>query len=149
MPRRRSVLFALVVLAACLPLAGCGSIQQAQQAAQTQQTMNQLKMLGLAYISHIDANMRGPANWTELKQAGGNAPELAALETAGCVVVWDKHFRDAATTGASGFIVAYLPDVPQSGGHAVMLDGSVRQFTAEEFKATLDAQNAAAATPAP
>jgi hypothetical protein len=140
-----------LALSCALFSTGCigDAIQEARVAAQRAQTMNSLKILGLGYINFIDTNMRGPNDWSEVKQFTGTGPEIQALESAGCIVNWGKTFKDA-TAGTSQFVIAYLPDAPTAGGPVLMLDGSVQQLTAEEFNALLGAQNApAAGTPAP
>lgn len=105
---------------------------QGKDPAEVQRHMGRLRSMGVAYQSFINSNNRGPTSWEELKAAGGGAA-LDELQAAGCVVVWSKTFREA-TNGTSQTMIAHLPDVPQQGGHALMLDGSVKLLTAEDFK---------------
>ena len=116
--------------------------QQTQAAAEWERDYKRLKVLGMAYQRHIDTTGKGPANWQELKQTGGNDPALASLEADGCVVVWGKTFRDAAQ-GTAEYVIAYLPIAEEKGGAVARLDGSVANLTAGELTERMAAQGLA------
>ncbi|MBI1904216.1 MAG: hypothetical protein HYS13_24235 [Planctomycetia bacterium] len=116
--------------------------QQTQAAADWERDFPRLKTLGMAYQRHIDSAGKGPANWQELKQTGGNDPALASLEADGCVVVWGKSFRDASQ-GTAEYVIAYLPSAEEKGGAVVKLDGSVANMTAGELAEKMAAQGLA------
>lgn len=110
-------------------------IDQAGVAAQWEQDYKRLKALGTAYIGVIMSRGNGPAGWQDLPQT----PDFAALQQAGCVVQWSKHFRDAKN-GTSQFALAYLPDAPEKGGAVLLMDGAVSRLSAQEVKDLLAAQ---------
>lgn len=132
----------LVTLFAVSLLAGCGAMEQARTAAQRQNMSNNLKMLGLAYHSCHDANMKGPSGWDEAQQFGLPAESRQALEAAGYTVVWGLKIREAKQ-GTSNTIIAHQPNAATEGGQVLLLDGSTQQLTAAEVSEKL----AAAAMP--
>jgi hypothetical protein len=129
----------VVGLLAALTFAGCDAVQQVQQASQQQQMMNNLKQLGLAYHQCHDAMQRGPQSWIEAEQNGLPAQNSAELQNRGYVVHWGVKFKDVLG-GTSNFIAAYPSDAATAGGAVLLMDGSVRQMTAQEFTSTLAQQ---------
>jgi hypothetical protein len=76
---------------------------------------------------------RPPAGLHELGENASASHPLGhgAVQSQQFVVYW----RAPVTPGSSTTVLAYHKDVPTKGGIVVMQDGSVKQMTAEEFKA--------------
>jgi hypothetical protein len=94
----------------------------------------ELKELGLAYHTAAATNNRPPASVDDLgiKQ---DAPKLYQAIVDGHVVVYWKANPLNAPQGTSNTVLAYDSDVPTKGGAVLMMDGSTRKMTADEFKA--------------
>ena len=127
-------------------LLGCGAkdvveqaVNQAQDAAATDQTRDQLKVLGIAYHNHHDAQNRGPADWDEAIASASDPAAVQALRDKGYQVAWGLRLRDV-TVGTSNFVLAYKPEDLNAGGYVLMMDGAVMHRPAEEIQAALDAQ---------
>ena len=121
-------------------LLGCDAVEQAQNAAKRANMMNNLRELGLAYHNFHDENMRGPQNWQEAeKHMSSKAKE--ELVAAGYIVHWGVKIIDAKG-GTFSFVLAYPPSAATEGGTVVMLDGAVKQMTAQEFNDALAKQKA-------
>lgn len=81
---------------------------------------------------HFEATRRAPAGVDDLADAPASHPVgHAAVASQAYVVVW----RAPVSAAGSGAVLAYQKDVPASGGFVVMQDGSVKQMSADEFKA--------------
>jgi hypothetical protein len=93
----------------------------------------QLREVGRCYQIAADTNLRPPASLDDLglKQA---APILHQAIADGRIIVYWKANLTNAPAGSSNTILAYDADVPTKGGAVVMLDGSARRMTADEFK---------------
>jgi hypothetical protein len=122
----------LVVLAAALLVPGCGGVRQA---AARQKRANELKIVGLAYHNYMDANGgKAPQQAADLQQyTMGDPGANAALTDGSLVFVYGVKLADM-TGGASSTVIAYESQVPQSGGHVIMGDGSVMTVTAQGFQ---------------
>jgi hypothetical protein len=98
----------------------------------------QLREVGRCYQIAADTNLRPPASLDDLglKQA---APKLHQAIADGRIIVYWKANATNAPAGTSNTILAYDADVPTKGGAVVMLDGSARKMTAEQFKDTAKA----------
>jgi hypothetical protein len=94
----------------------------------------ELKELGLSYMSATAINGKPPANAEELGLKQEN-PKLYQAIADGHIIVYWKASPTNAPAGTSNTILAYDADVPTKGGAVVMMDGSPRKMTAEEFKA--------------
>jgi hypothetical protein len=73
-----------------------------------------------------------PHKLSDLANPGyeGISPHAVAdLKKGNILVVWDVQAKDAGT------VLAYEKQVPTQGGAVLMADGTVRQMTADEFKA--------------
>jgi hypothetical protein len=93
----------------------------------------ELKQLGIYYINAATINNRPPASVDELgiKQ---EAPKLyQAIADQSIIVLWKTNPMNAPA-GTSNTILAYDADVPTKGGAVLMLDGTPRKMTADEFK---------------
>ena len=86
---------------------------------------NDLKSLGLAYISYYDENRKSPANWDELiafaKQSDLSPDAIQRVRDAGYEVTWNADLN-ALPEGAANTVLAKKStgDGPQ-----LMMDGSV------------------------
>jgi hypothetical protein len=136
----------LVVLA--LALTGCFRLkQQSVQNTATQKVdplgpfpgakavinEHELQQFGLFYQTAATDLGRPPASLDELGMRQ-QAPKLYQAVADGRIVVFWKASPMNAPAGTSNTLLAYDADVPAKGGAVLMLDGSARKMTAEEFK---------------
>jgi hypothetical protein len=93
----------------------------------------QLRELGLSYLMAADTNGRPPATLDDLglKQT---APKLHQAIADGRIIVNWKANPTNAPAGTSNTILAYDADVKTKGGAVVMLDGTSKKMTADQFK---------------
>lgn len=117
------------------PAANEAKAEEAWQAVR-----NRLKALGAAYHVRVDSTGKAPTNWAELKQAGGDAEALSALETEGWVVAWGTHPRDAKP-GSSEFVLAYSPQGLETEHFVLFMDTAVSRIPPDELKARLANQS--------
>ena len=102
------------------------------------QDESDLKQIGLYYQDAI-SNGRPPANVEDLgiKQL---APKLyQAIVDKEFIVYWNASPLNAPA-GTSNTVLGYAAGVPTNGGAVLMLDGSVRKMTPEEFKSAAKAK---------
>ena len=70
----------------------------------------------------------------DFKQAELAYPQgFQALRSGACVFVWGAYADPSADRATT--VLAYEKEVPSQGGYVVMLDGTVKTMTAEEFNA--------------
>jgi hypothetical protein len=120
-----------VLAAAALVLAGCSGLQEA---AKKKQAENDLRQIALAYHASNDTNHKPPAKVDDLKpQLEAEAAKVfQALKDGEYVVQWGTPVTGKDTDKT---VLAYQKDVPTKGGPVAMVDGFVKQMTAEEFQA--------------
>jgi hypothetical protein len=110
--------FALLTVAALVPLTGCGGGQA--------QLTNDLKQAGLVYHTYHDERTEGPANWDEMVAAaekyGFQPDSIRRIQAAGYEMTWSVKFDDIK----GGLANTVLGKPPASGGPTLMMDGSVR-----------------------
>jgi hypothetical protein len=95
---------------------------------------NQLKMIGLAYHSHLDSKRQPPAKVEDLAPFYENdAKVTAALKDGSFVFLWKSSIQNM-TAGTSNTVLAYEKETPDKGGLVLMADGSVKTMSAKEFK---------------
>lgn len=117
----------VVALAA---LTGCGGGDKTGPTAPTvDQTAGDVAEMLTEFTA---ATKRGPNSAADLTDAPASHPVgHAAVASGEYVVVWKVPVSPSG--GAN--VLAYPKDAASSGGKVVMQDGSVKQMTAEEFKA--------------
>lgn len=135
--RRTSVrLFAFALLTLLGPL-GCG-------APNPEFTPDQVEESKLREVSQVLReyqlfNQKPPKSLKDIQAATGSSPGGFELIKSGEVVVsWGATLPDTKEepgSGAAKEVLAYFKKVPQDGGLVLMLDRTLRNMTAEEFKA--------------
>ena len=104
------------------------------------QTQMDMKMIGLAYHTHLDVTRKPPARAEDLQAFLMESPTaLGRLKNGQVVFFWNVHIKDM-TAGASNTILAYDKDTPAKGGLALFGDGSVRVLSLDEFQKTAKAR---------
>jgi hypothetical protein len=91
-----------------------------------------LKEIHEMYKHFVKSQQKPPHQLSDLakKDYEGIYPTtVQALKQGKFLVVWDVQGTD------SGTVLAYDKDAPTKGGAVLMADGTVREMTAEEFKA--------------
>jgi hypothetical protein len=84
------------------------------------------------YKLHLTEKHRPPTQLAQLKPyEAGFTNGYQALQSGQCLVVWGA---DLSESGGQGVLV-YDKDVPGQGGLVLLRDGTIRDMTAEEFKA--------------
>jgi len=121
----RYVMF-LVPLAAV----GCGGIKQS---AERKKAQNDLKELGIAYITYQDTNQKPPKSLDELvafAQKSGSPLSSGVIRLS---VVWGAGMAGLCRDGAASEVV--IASAPASGGlvPVLMADGSVRTMNQKEY----------------
>jgi hypothetical protein len=93
--------------------------------------MNDLRQFAQFYLIQ-ETSGRPPKSLADLPDFRRDMPEVAkAIDDGIYVVHWGVRGN---TAGRSNTILAHVRDAPTAGGVVVMLDGSVHNMTAEEFK---------------
>jgi hypothetical protein len=86
--------------------------------------VNDLKAMGLAFVSFCDDNKQGPANWEELieyaKKVNLFPESIERVREKGYTVVWEINLQDV---DPSTTVIAKPPD---GKGYQLYGDGSVR-----------------------
>jgi hypothetical protein len=127
-----------VVVLAGLVLTGCGGVRNAAKRAEES---NHLKEIAIAYHNYNEEYKKGPSKAEDLAPYVENPKAKQALLSGQFEIIWDVRIVDVLRTGGtSTTVLAYAKDTPTSGGMVAMVDGSVRQMSAEEFKAAPKAQ---------
>lgn len=127
----------LSAVAVALAVSGCGKDGGMPGAGggSEQKSRNDLLQLGLAYISYVDANQKGPSKPADLLQFVENNQALIAAVENGTYVLAMNVIPIKLTTGTSNTVLGYQAAVPTSGGLVLMADGSTRSMTKDEFAA--------------
>jgi len=109
-----------MVVVALIACQGCTG----SEAAKEIKLRNDLKTLGLAYISYHDENQKGPASWEELIAYATKANlfpvAIQRVRDAGYEVTWNVKLSDVQG-GTSNTVLAK----PPGEGPKLMMDGSV------------------------
>jgi hypothetical protein len=118
-----------------LGAAGCAGTEGVNSNANGPSEADKLQQVGELYRHATnDANGKSPSCLADLDKYEQGFPDGYEFIRAGkCVVLWGATMgegADAATT-----VLAYEKDVPASGGTVLMLDGSVKQLSSDEFVA--------------
>lgn len=120
--------FALLVFLAALAL-GCGG----KSGPSSPPEQIRLKEINEMYWHFVRSQKKPPARLGDLakRQYEGNySGAVQALREGKYLVVWGVNSKDAGT------VLAYEKDVPARGGPVLMADGTVKEMTAEEFRAS-------------
>ena len=111
-----------------LVLIGCGgpkTVAEKKQAAKKDPVVQTLQKTGLAYIQHIDAKRKGPANWEDFlsyaKLANLDLDAIELIKAKGYRVNWGVSYS-SATGGVSTFVLVQ----PSGRRPRLMLDGTVQ-----------------------
>lgn len=80
---------------------------------------------------------RGPAKQADLAKYQTEGPHgWKALTDGRVVVVWGATVAGEGNSGSGGTgVVAFLKEVPESGGRVLLENGTSKEMTADEFKA--------------
>jgi hypothetical protein len=99
-------------------------------------TGNDLKQIGIAYHSCLDAAGKPPSNAKHLAPHFENSKRLLDhLESKRIEFYYGVGLLQM-TEGTSNTILAYEKDAPSKGGLCLFGDGSVKKLSAGEFKNT-------------
>ena len=127
----------LLLSSLCLLGLGCGS-KTSSSPAENQETSLILNQVGELYRSYQLIKGKPP---TSLKEATtmerGNPAGFAALQKGDVVVNWGAKLPDTgeeAGTVTAAEVLAFEKQVPEHGGYVLLLDRTVKQMTADEFK---------------
>jgi len=126
-----------VLLALTLPpllLVGCEKPQQSAVDAEAQGRKSELSEIYLLYTLYTKTNQKPPQRVGDLTQKEQQATAPAAtrvLQSEEYIVVWG-----ADLSAKDGAVLAYQKAVPTEGGWILLRDGTTKQVTADEFKAT-------------
>jgi hypothetical protein len=127
---RRAMVFSMVV--GCFPLAllGCGGGSSTDPAV-----TQDLTKIGRGYHLFYDNFHRGPKDAEELRPyvEAESKTAIPGLKDGRYVFIWNVGLLDM--DGAGDTILAYEKDVPTKGGPVLYGDTTVKNLTAEEFKA--------------
>jgi hypothetical protein len=118
---------ALLALAAVLAF-GCGGKSGPSLPAE----QIQLKEINEMYWHFVRSHSKPPAKLADLatrRYEGNFSGAVDSLKKGKYLVVWGVKDKDAGT------VLAYEKDVPARGGPVLMADGTIREMTAEEFRA--------------
>jgi hypothetical protein len=127
-----------LILLALVPLfvfvLGCDKSQQQAGDTDLQARKSELNEIYNLYTLYVKINQKPPQRVTDLTQKEQQATSPAGvrvLQSDEYVVVWG-----ADLTSRDGAVLAYQKSVPNEGGWVLLRDGSIKQLTADEFKAT-------------
>lgn len=130
---------AVLLSSACLlTLAlGCGSSRPTPETEDT--VMNRdLENFGEMYRMVSLATGKPPRNLNDVKQAeAGLTGGLTQLTEGNFVVFWGTPLTDLGEEAGrvpSDKVLAYEKQVPEQGGHVLLLDRTIKKVTADEFK---------------
>lgn len=112
-------------------------------------TLNDMKMIGLAYHSHLGAFRKPPARAEDLRAFLAESPTAFQRLTDGQVVFFWNVGMEQMTAGSSNTILAHERDAPAKGGLVLFGDGSARAISLDEFQKTAKAQAGGKSNPNP
>lgn len=122
------------VVIVCGFLAGCSSTNTPATPGKPDGNAVGFEVAGLIR-SYSGENNKGPTKAADLKKYELGFPlGYAAVQGGQVVVIWGSTVAGEGG-GGSKEVVAYEKDAPTAGGFVVLQDGSVKQMTADEFKA--------------
>jgi hypothetical protein len=125
-----------LVLGVVALLLGCGGVGKVREAAARAKRTNQLKLVGLAYHSYQDNNIKPPSGVADLLPLLSSEPDAAqALQSGEFVILWGAKVPQDFPQGTSVTVLGYDKDVPTKGGLVLLGDGSVQNMTLAEFNA--------------
>lgn len=121
----------IMFVSAAVLLAGCGG--PSQQGGPSGPTPDQTATdVAEMLKEYTDANKRGPNSLADLTDAQASHPVgHAAVMSKEYVVIW----KTPVSAAGGDSVLAHPKDAATAGGKVVMGDGSVKQMTADEFKA--------------
>ena len=137
MHTRRAIVCSMMAAGLSLTLLGCGGGGARSDAEATRD----LKAIGLAYHNFNDqSGGRAPKDAEDLKKFVEMDSKTAypGLKDGRYIFIWNVRLLDMSPT--SDYILAYEKDVPTKGGPVLYGDATVKDLTAEEFKAAKKAQ---------
>jgi hypothetical protein len=129
-----------IVAVCCLTLlaTGCGSPSNGPLTKE-QSDEATLTQVGELCRMYQFARKKPPAKLTDLASVSTMAANgYEALKTAKVVLLYEASLPDVKEEpgpGPDDEVLAYVADVPQSGGKVLMLNRTVKTMTADEFKA--------------
>lgn len=129
----------LALSAVIAALVGCSSGKRSDAPAGPSET-DALTEVGGMIRNHIAETGRAPAKQAELAKYQNEFPHgWAALTSGKVVVVWGGKVAGEGGGGGTA-VVAYQKTAPETGGAAFLENGTVKQMTADEFKAATKAK---------
>ena len=140
-------LFGSLVLALLVPAVGA-----ARNAAQEARHINDMRMLGLAYQTHMTMSNEGPQTWDDLLGMDVLDSEIIAkLEERNIVVVWGltNQQLQRGRVPASRVVMAYPRVTDEENVTVLMADGSVSNMpwsTVQDYLDTWEVEQAARTT---
>jgi hypothetical protein len=126
---------------------GCGGEGGTTAAVMSTSEGLALDEVGRTYQTFIKSSKRSPKGLKDvLPSEQGYPTGIGALKRGDVVVLWGAAL-DKTPQGASS-VLAYEKKAPEEGGLALMQDLSIKQLTADEFKAAPKAPGTVQANPA-
>ncbi|WP_435011118.1 hypothetical protein P12x_002416 [Tundrisphaera lichenicola] len=140
----RSILLRWSCVSGLLLLAGCG-VSSNQTLTEADMQATALNDVGELYRIHQTSKNKPPMKLKDLAAFEQGAPiGLNAIRTGDVVVRYGATLPftgEGTGKGGEDEVLAYEKQVPESGGQVLMLDRSIKQMTAEEFKSAKLAGN--------
>lgn len=124
-------LTALTCALAALAFAGCGKTETSAPAVAAQTKMAEIAAM---YKGYTKDHKKPPRQLSDFDHPyePANIDGYAALRSGECVMIWGGSMPGAS---AGTTVVAYEKAVPAQGGLVLFQDGTIKQVTADEFKA--------------
>ncbi|MEM7479322.1 MAG: hypothetical protein AAF483_30430 [Planctomycetota bacterium] len=94
-------------------------------------TKNDMKQIGMYYVSHTVTHGAPPASKEEFVEKTPEAKEI--VESGDYVIQWGYDIDGDDRTNRSSMVLAYHKDVPELGGFVTLADASAKVVTKEEF----------------
>jgi hypothetical protein len=142
MTTRNRIIGVACGLAVLSCILACGVTSKVREASERMKTANDLKQIGLTYLSFVDDKKKPPANLEELiawaKEPNHQPEAIPVLQQAGpggkYVVLWNVNpIKQPA--GSSNTVLGHESKVPGATGMVLMADGSVQHLSPAEFAA--------------
>jgi hypothetical protein len=125
----------------------CGAAGKVREAAGRQKTANDLKQIGIAWLSHNDATRKAPSRADDLfpYMEGPTSPVSIALKSGMYTVYYgvsiDDIIKAKDSPGTSQTVLGYEAAAPTAGGMVLMADGSVLRMVPAQFAAARKADS--------
>ncbi|SIO45941.1 hypothetical protein SAMN05444166_4910 [Singulisphaera sp. GP187] len=148
MQRRKNAGWLLAIGLLTWTAGGCGNGEDAKTVAliRTNEGLA-LEEIGRTYQSFVKRTQQPPKDMKDvLPSEQGYPTGINALKRGEVVVLWGAPLDRTPQGGSS--VLAYEKKAPESGGIALMQDLSLKQLSADEFKAAPKAPGTASAAPA-